>query len=290
MKIKNKFWVYRDAAGDGGEGGGGGAADAEGGAAGAEDLAAAGGAGDEGGQGGEGGSALDAAGGEAAVWKAESVAEKYHVMKEDGTIDTDKTLEKVETARAALEKKLGTGDIRPKEFTEYKAPELPETLKDVKLDTERFAKKAHEMGLSQKQYEQVMGEYYDLLPQMVGDQQKANANEVIGELKEVWGEQADVNFGSAKRAALAIADQIGLTYDQVNDALGNNPMAIRILAAVGKEMSEDKTPSSANGGIPAGFDISAALASPAYMDAKNPDHKKVSAQVAAYYAKNTPKD
>ncbi|RQO38620.1 hypothetical protein DBR37_01625 [Herminiimonas sp. KBW02] len=288
MKIKNNKWVMREqAAGDGGDNGGGGDGatlpdPAAGGAAGA--------AGEGGDQGGQDGSALDGAGGGEAAWKPESVAEKYHVKKEDGTLDLDKTLEKVETARAALEKKMGSGDMRPKEHSEYKAPALPEILKDVKLDTERFAKKAHEMGLSQKQYEEVMGEYYDLLPQMVGDQQKANSDEVTKELEALWKDSSEGNFKAAYRAANTIAESIGLSYKEVNEALGNNPMAIRILAAVGKEMSEDKTPGSANGSIPPGFDISAALASPAYMDAKHPDHKKVSAQVSAYYAKNTPKE
>lgn len=288
MKIKNNQWVMREqAAGDGGDNGGGGDG------ATLPDPAAGGaaeGAGEGDDKGGQGGSALDGAGGGEATWKAESVAEKYHVKKEDGTLDLDKTLEKVETARAALEKKMGSGDIRPKDYTGYKAPDLPEELKDVTLDTEAFAKKAHDLGLSPAQYEGVMKEYYDLLPKMVGDQVKANATEVISELSALWGDTAEAQFSQAKRAAAGIAESMGLTYKDINDAIGNNPMAIRILAAVGKEMSEDKTPGSANGAIPAGFDISAALASPAYMDAKHPDHKKVSAQVSAYYAKNTPKE
>lgn len=285
MKIKNNQWVMREqAAGDGGDNGGGGDG------ATLPDPATGGAAGEGGDQGGQDGSALDGAGGGEAVWKPESVAEKYHVKNEDGSFNLDKTLEKVETARAALEKRMGSGDVRPKDYSEYKAPELPPELEGVTLDTETFAKEAHELGLTQKQYDAVMKRYYGELPKLVGDQVKANASEVISELSSLWGDTAEAQFSQAKRAAVGIAESMGLTYKDINDAIGNNPMAIRILAAVGKEMSEDKTPGSANGAIPAGFDISAALASPAYMDAKHPDHKKVSAQVSAYYAKNTPKE
>ena len=283
MRIRNKFFRLMDAAaGDGGDGGGAGGGEQGGAAA---DNGATGGE-----QGGEGGAAsalgTGGDGGAAPVWTLESVPEKYRVKKEDGSLDVEATFGKVDQARSAAEKRIGSGDIPPKDFSGYKMPEVPEAFKDVKFETGDFAKKAHAMGLTQKQYEGVMSEYLTLLPQIVGNDQQAAASEVVSTLRETWGDQADANFSKAFRAANALAEAAGLTYPEIEKALGNNPVALRLLAAVGGEMSEDKTPNAANGGGGApGFNIDAALASPAYLNAKHPDHKKVSADVKAYYDK-----
>lgn len=277
MKIRNwlKFVLMDAAAGDGGAGGGAAAA-GDGGEAGAGDARQGGSA--------DTGSALST--GAAGEWKLESVPEKYHVKKEDGTFDIEAMLRKSDEARGALEKRMGAGGIRPKDFSEYKLPDLPEALKDVKLETGDFAKKAHALGLSQEQYSGVMAEYLNLLPQLVDGQKQATRQEVVGELRQLWGEDADANFRGAFTVGNRVAEKLGIPFTEVESAIGNNPMALRILAAFADEVAEDKTPEGANSVLPGDFNIATAIASEAYTNSAHPDNKRVTAQVNAWYVKN----
>ncbi len=287
MRNRNwmKFVLMDAAAGDGGAGGGG-----EAGAAGAADAGAAGAAGEGGGagaggqEGAAGQSALSAGG--APEWKLESVPEKFHVKKDDGTFDVEAMLRKTEESRAELEKRMGAGGIRPKDPAEYKMPDMPEALKDVKLDTAEFAKKAHGLGLSQEQYAGVMAEYLNLLPNLVQGQAQAQSQEVVAQLNQLWGESAKANFAGAFTVANRVAEKMGVPFSEVEAAVGNNPMALRILASFADEVSEDKTPNAANNALPAGFSIEAAIVSEAYTNQAHPEHKKVTDQVNAWYAKN----
>lgn len=284
MRNRNwmKFVLMDAAAGDGGAGGGG-----EAGAAGAADAGAAGeggGAGAGGQEGAAGQSALSAGG--APEWKLENVPEKYHVKKEDGSFDVEAMLRKADEARSALEKRMGSGGIRPKDPAEYKMPDMPEALKDVKLETADFAKKAHDLGLSQEQYAGVMAEYLNLLPNLVQGQAQAQSQEVVAQLNELWGESAKANFAGAFTVANRVAEKMGVPFSEVEAAVGNNPMALRILASFADEVSEDKTPNAANNALPAGFSIEAAIVSEAYTNQAHPEHKKVTDQVNAWYAKN----
>lgn len=282
MRNRNwmKFVLMDAAAGDGGAGGGG-----EAGAAGAAGAAGeGGGAGAGGGQEGGGQSALSAGG--APEWKLESVPEKFHVKKDDGTFDVEAMLRKTEESRAELEKRMGAGGIRPKDPGEYKMPDMPEALKDVKLDTSEFAKKAHGLGLSQEQYAGVMAEYLNLLPNLVQGQVQAQSQEVVAQLNQLWGESAKANFAGAFTVANRVAEKMGVPFSEVEAAVGNNPMALRILASFADEVSEDKTPNAANNALPAGFSIEAAIVSEAYTNQAHPEHKKVTDQVNAWYAKN----
>lgn len=287
MRNRNwmKFVLMDAAAGDGGAGSGG-----EAGAAGAAGAGAAGAAGEGGGTGAGGGqegggqSALSAGG--APEWKLESVPEKYHVKKEDGSFDVEAMLRKADEARSALEKRMGSGGIRPKDPAEYKMPDMPKALKDVKLETADFAKKAHDLGLSQEQYAGVMAEYLNLLPNLVQGQAQAQSQEVVAQLNELWGESAKANFAGAFTVANRVAEKMGVPFSEVEAAVGNNPMALRILASFADEVSEDKTPNAANNALPAGFNIEAAIVSEAYTNSAHPEHKKITDQVNAWYAKN----
>ncbi|OWY35294.1 hypothetical protein CEJ45_08455 [Herbaspirillum aquaticum] len=280
-----KFVLMDAATGDGGGAAGGGAGD--GGAAAAAAAGAAGGEGGAaaGGQEGAGGQSALSAGG-APEWKLESVPEKFHVKKDDGTFDVEAMLRKTEESRAELEKRMGAGGIRPKDPAEYKLPDMPEALKDVKLETADFAKKAHDLGLSQEQYAGVMAEYLNLLPNLVQGQAQAQSQEVVAQLNELWGESAKANFAGAFTVANRVAEKMGVPFSEVEAAVGNNPMALRILASFADEVSEDKTPAAANNALPAGFSIEAAITSEAYTNSAHPEHKKVTDQVNAWYAKN----
>jgi hypothetical protein len=255
------------------------------------------GAADEGKEGAEGGdaakkSALAAGAGD--EWSAAKVPEKFQIKNDKGELDVNATFRKVEEHRANLEKRLGAGDnIRPKTADDYKLPES-ETFKAIGIDDEAaksFKAEAHEWGLSQSQYEKVMEKYATLAPQLVNAGQALSAEETISTLKEVWKDDHQANLAGAYTVAERLAKSAGVSEAEMDAAIGNNPIAIRMLASLKKEFGEDSPPNSAGGASNAGDGgIEKLLTHPAYNDAHHPEHKAISAKVRAYYEKITPKD
>jgi hypothetical protein len=65
------------------------------------------------------------------------------------------------------------------------------------------------------------------------------------------------------------------------DALGNNALFLKLMAAIGPEFREDTAP---GGDSQLSQDnIDALMRSPAYFDSKHADHAKVSEQVRKYF-------
>lgn len=316
-------YLFLEAAGaDGAAGGSGAAAGADAGAAGgAAGAADAGGdkgaAGADAGATGKDGAAVsgdgaaagadagkdgagDAAGKKSALaagadeWSAAKVPEKFQVKNDKGELDVTATFRKVEEHRANLEKRLGAGDnIRPKTPDDYKVPES-ETIKAIGLDdatTKTFKAEAHEWGLSQAQYEKVMEKYATLAPQLINAGKELDAESTITTLKGVWKDDFETNITGAYSVAAKLAKAAGVSEAEMDAALGNNPVGIRMLAAIAGEMKEDKSSVSANGGSDAGGGgIETLLAHPAYHDPKHPEHTAISKKVRDYYEKHTPKD
>lgn len=287
------------AAADAGAGGDKGAAGADAGAAGKDGAAGADGAaagadaGKDGAAAGDKKSAL-AAGATADEWSAAKVPEKFQVKNDKGELDVTATFRKVEEHRANLEKRLGAGDnIRPKTPDDYKLPES-EAIKAIGLDDEAaktFKAEAHEWGLSQAQYEKVIEKYATLAPQLVNGGQALSAEETIATLKETWKGDYETNITGAYTVAAKLAKAAGVTEAEMDAAIGNNPIGIRMLAAIAGEMKEDKSSVSANGGTDAaGGGIEALLAHPAYHDPKHAEHAAISKKVRDYYERTTPKD
>lgn len=227
-----------------------------------------------------------------AEWSFDTVPEKYRVKNEAGEWDHVATLRKVDEHRAALERRLGSGDhIRPKSPEEYK---LPETFKDLPLDeaaTAKFRAEAHEMGLSQTQYEAVLNKWKDLAPELVGAAKKDSTETTIAALREHWKDGFDAELRGAHRAVNALAQKAGLTYDEVDAAIGNNPAAIRMFAALSKEMTEDRTPTSANGGMSGGaasFNQYIAENWAAYSNPGDPKHQMVVARALELSRRENP--
>lgn len=189
-------------------------------------------------------------------WSFDSIPEKLRVMDGEGKPDLQATIRKMDEQRAALEKRMGSGDIRPKTPDEYKLPDS-DTFKNLQLDadaTAAFRKEAHDMGLSQSQYEGIMNKWATLAPELVQAGQKESAESTISTLKGVWTDESafKANMHGAHRAAATLAQKAGLDMAEVDAAIGNNPAAIRLLAALAPELGEDSTPASANGGTGAG--------------------------------------
>lgn len=207
--------------------------------------------------------------------------EKFRVLNGEA-LDVEASARKLAESYAGLEKRVGSGDVPPKSPDEYKV-EVPEQFADV-WDNEKFgAFKAEALaaGLTQKQLDFVLGKYFTVAPDLVAGGAKYDAETATAELRKTWANDAEFtgNINAAYKAFTAFAGE----GDDM-DAIGNNPVALRILAKVGKEMGEA-------GGIPAQATTASAesvddlLRSPAYLDSKHQDHKAVSAKVQAHYAK-----
>lgn len=304
--MHRRKYVFMDQAQDGSQGGAaGGAAGA--GAQGAAGAAGAGQAGADGAAGSAGaasGSALAAgqaaagsgagASGGAAAGPNDWIPEKYRVTKADGALDIEASARKVADAHRHLEQRLGAGDIPPKTPEEYDIKGLPETIKieDIKADPEmqRFLKSAHGKGLTNDQVSFVLNEYLQRAPKLVENGQKLTAEETTAALKATWKTDADytANMGHAYRAASAISEKAGVTFEELEKSgLGNHPIFIRLMASIGPELAEDSMPSGGQSMGSADFDgqVAELRANPAYSDPKHPQHKQVMDKMQALYTK-----
>lgn len=215
-------------------------------------------------------------------WTLSNIPEKFHVKNEAGEFDPQAMLRKVDEHRSSLEKRMGSGDVRPKSADEYKMPES-DALKGLQIDdaaAKGFREKAHAWGLSQTQYESVMNEWATLAPGLVNAGHELTAETAVTQLKDTWKGDYDANIKESFRVVSKVADLAGIPMAEVEQAIGNNPTAIRLFQALGKEMAEDATPAGAGG-------LGAAISSEqfmnenwaAYSDPKNPQHAAVTARI-----------
>lgn len=237
------------------------------------------------GTGNEAANVLAGAAGEPA--QAAQVQEKYLVKNEDGSVNWEQSALKQAQGYDALSKRMGSGDAPPKSADDYVVnvpDDLKEALGDFKDDPmlKDFLKDAHAAGMSQKQVDIAINKYLQAIPELAGGVQQLNADDCVASLKETWKTDGEYQAGvqSAFKAAQGF---FGEDAQHIIDKYGNDPILIRGLAKIGKEMGEDSAvnPESA---LTAGQTIDELMASPAYNDSKHPDHAKVSKQVATYFA------
>lgn len=209
------------------------------------------------------------------------IPEKY-LVKAGDTVDLEASAKKLAEGYKALAFKLGTGDLPPATPDEY-APTLPDTIKldALKADPEYqgFLKAAHAKGITNAQLGFVIEEYARR------EASKAPSPErTFAELQQVWQTPAEFQ-ANARHAFKAISTfGEGLT-DAEKQALDANPVALRVLARVGAQLSEDSAP------ILDGTDaaqtweqkVAELRAHPAYMNRTHPEHDRVQQQITALY-------
>lgn len=213
------------------------------------------------------------------------IPEKYHVKKDDGTLDIEASSKKLGEAYGHLAKRMGTGDVPPKSPDEYTVA-VPESLKgvfDPKTDPTlgEFLKEAHAAGYTQTQVDLAMNRYMELAPKLLAGDQAISAETCVAELKTQWktDEQYKAELSKAHRAAVQFA---GEDAEYLAGKYGNDPKVIRMLARMGAELGDDKA-LPAPGGQPASPSVHALVISEAYNNPRHPDHASVSKQVAQYY-------
>ena len=136
-------------------------------------------------------------------------------------------------------------------------------------------------------------QFIAVAPSLVEGSGKLDAEQCTAALAEVWTkpEEAKANFALAYRATEAFASKIGVTFDEIEAAgLGDNPLFIRIMAAIGPELGEDTSPSTAGtgGGISVEeFENQAAALRQQLQELPMSDKRRpaVKAQYDALYAK-----
>jgi len=310
--LKRNWWVLRNKEdGEGGSAGGGGAASGDTGSQGAAGSAAQGageqslfaqiGAGDQGDQGAAGqgdAGAAAGAGTETPEQIALNASEKDtrrppHVPAkfwnaEKGEINA----EAWGNSTKALESRMKDIGLPPKSADEYKF-DPPAAFKDAGLDLDpALAKQMRDdalaQGLTQKQYEWIMGKYYSELEGMVNMSAKVGGERLRADLMTHYKtpEAMQQNVSLALSVVKAYGDDAELAAAM--GPQGNTPAWVyRVLAKVGKELKED--PGAQNDGILAQDDIGELMRGKPgdedapYWNPQHPQHKSVVAKVQRHH-------
>jgi hypothetical protein len=206
--------------------------------------------------------------------------EKFRVMGADGKLDLDASSQKLAQSYAAAQSRIGSGDIPPATAADYKT-NLPEQFKDVQMDealSTAFRDRAHKAGLTQSQFDFVMGEYFELVPSVLDGAAKHTAAAAREKLQEVWRDpgQYEAEMKRGQTAFNKLPEQ--LRAEIMVSGMGANPMVAQMLAHFGREYREDSPPSH---GAPNAATGSAEelMKHPAYRDPKHPEHAAISAKV-----------
>lgn len=160
-------------------------------------------------------------------------------------------------------------------FDEFKAIE----------ENQAFLERAREAGLDSKSLNFLLGEYNQLIPQLMEGNAALDNEACVAAMKETWGADTDTNFGFAQAAANNAIQNGILTPEEVNSPeFGNNPLVLKMAAYFGHQLNEDTPPSNTqqNGAV----DIQSLMSSEAYMNESHPDHKRVYAEVQKAYSKS----
>lgn len=220
------------------------------------------------------------------------VHERFHVKAADGTLDLQATLAKQADSYSQLEARMRDTGAPPQKPEEYQVT-VPEEVKG-KWDPDKdpmlqdFRGKALAAGLTQKQFDMVMGEYLARIP---GIQQQAAEQQFegcMGELGKHWATPAAMKTGQ-RNAWRAVTGLMGGEADAFMARHGNDPMVVRFAAAIGAEMAEDRSPGAGgNGGgdgmaAYTGMTRDQLMQHEAYKNAQHVDHKRVSDRVRSLY-------
>jgi hypothetical protein len=217
--------------------------------------------------------------------------EKHRVLGEDKTLNVEASAKKLAEAYTGLEKRLGDVGMPPKSADEYKPEGLPETVKIDELmadpGTKSFLKKCHAKGMTNAQVSEVLAfGLQEWAPQLLKSDATQTAETATAALREAWTDEGAFkeNISLAYKAATTVASKAGFSYEDLAAAgLDNNPTFIRLMAALGPEIGEDRSPTGSAPTPDEAQTIRSLELSEAYKNPKHPEYERVSAQVRAFY-------
>lgn len=161
-------------------------------------------------------------------------------------------------------------DIEGFDFDEFKAID----------ENKAFLDRAAAAGITNDQMKFVLGEYNQIIPNVMEQMSQLQTETCKETLQAEWGAETQANLGLAMKAAQAA----GLSHEDINNpTVGNNPAVIKVLAYFGKQLGED-TPLK-NTQQTSSEDVQQLMRSEAYSNPKHPDHARVTQQVSQWYAK-----
>ena len=208
---------------------------------------------------------------------------KYRVMageKGKETLDVEASSKKVAEAHTALEKRAGELGLPPEKAADYKIT-LPEgstlnmeMLQGPQLDA--FKESAHKGGMTQKQFDVAVGAHLQGLNDFVAglaEQGAAMAKDELAKDPDWQGQNLSPQLKLAYRTFQAFAT----TEEAAEiDRIGNNPVFLKVLARIGKDLGEDRLGRGTGTAAALGQDALDNLmrAGGPYWDAQHAEHKK----------------
>jgi len=217
----------------------------------------------------------------------EFIPEKFRVMGADGkAMDIEASARKMAESYAHLETRVGTGDMPPKAADDY-VVNVPDALKEHWQEDDRakaFRTEALAAGLTQKQFDLVMGRYFTVAQELVGGAINNSVEAVRGNLEKAWGDKYGDQFNAAVAAFEAYADPAD--KGKFDSIMTDPALAYRILAKIGPELREaGGIPATASTGADGEGAIKALMMSEANTNPRHADHAATRARIDAFYNK-----
>lgn len=216
------------------------------------------------------------------------IPEKFQTRNDAGELDIEASARKMAESYGHLEKRNGSADAPPKAHSDYTITP-PDAFKDVDVredpDMGEFLQNAHKAGMSQKQIDVVMDAYFKMAPKLAQGGAELSQEQAAQHLQEKWGtgKEFDRHTGLAYSATKAAAQLAGIPVEDIEQSdLGNHPIFLRLMAALGPEFQEDR---------PVGGQVQRVTedsiremeVSEAYRNPRHPQHDAVSKTVRSYY-------
>lgn len=175
--------------------------------------------------------------------------EKFRVKTADGKLDLAATAKKIAGSNVELEKRMKDVGLPPESPDKYeiKVDDAVKAVVDevVKSPTgQQFLKDAHAAGFSNKQINLVLAAFGKEIAETAEGAVAVRADECDESLRKAWPADKDFTTGKGRafQATTVFAKSLGIPMADIDAALGNSPVFIRIMEAVGREMGEDLPP------------------------------------------------
>lgn len=222
------------------------------------------------------------------------IPEKFHVKKDDGSLDIEASARKLSDSYTNLERQRGNVEAPPATADQYTV-NAPDQFKEVFQSDDPvlkgFLAKAHESGMSQKQVDAALGQFFEFIPQLQQGNAAVSAEEATTALRAVWKDEAEFksNISGAFKAVSAYADPADV--NELVQKYGNDPKFIKLLANVSREMKEDRPVNAGTGTTQSEDDaVTEMMNSEAYKNPRHADHAKVSQQIKSHFEKKFGKE
>jgi uncharacterized protein with GYD domain len=185
-----------------------------------------------------------------------------------------------------IETRMKDIGLPPKVADEYRV-DAPAALKDLGVDLEpdrvkAFKDEAFSAGLTQKQFDFVMGKYFSNLEELVSHGERYDRAKTTRALMEHYKTQDVIqeNVKAAYNVFSAYADEEEMKHIY---RVANDPITIRVLAKINKELQED--PGVKPDQILTGESIDELMAKTSpYWDKGHPQHASIKAKVDRHFA------